>query len=325
MTNEYRSKLQRVAVVGTGVIGAGWAARFLARGLDVVASDPSPAAEAWLRQTVAGAWPWLTRQGLAADASVDRLQFTAELEDAVSGADFVQESASEDETLKRGVLAQIDAATDPDVVIASSTSGLLPSDLQADCRHPRRVLVGHPFNPVYLLPLVEVVGGRHTASGAIDAAVEIYRALSMRPLRVRKEIPGFVADRLMEAMWREMLHLVAEGVATTEEADAAIAYGPGLRWAFMGSFLTYHLAGGERGFSHFLEQFAPALELPWARFDGPRLSEALSQRLVDGTRAQSRGRSVRDIEQLRDECLLQIQGILEQNWYAHMGRLDEER
>lgn len=323
MTSHFRSSVRRVGLVGTGVIGAGWAARCLARGLDVVASDASPSAEKWLRETVARAWPSLARLGLADGASVERLAFTATLEDAVSDADFVQESAPEDEALKRRLLAQIDAATSPDVVIASSTSGLLPTNLQADCRRPQRVLVGHPFNPVYLLPLVEVVAGRLTAAEAVAAALEVYRGLAMHPLRVRKEIPGFIADRLMEAMWREMLHLVADGVATTEEVDAAIAYGPGLRWAFMGSFLTYHLAGGEHGLHHFLEQFAPALALPWARFDGPELTGELAQRLLAGTESQSRGRDVREIERLRDECLLGIRQVLERSWYAHMGRLDD--
>jgi carnitine 3-dehydrogenase len=278
--------IRRVALVGAGVIGAGWAARCLARGLDVVATDPGDDAGDKLRAAVDNAWPALSRVGLAAGSSRDRLRFVAEVEGAVAGADFIQESAPENEDLKRRLLASI----------------------QADCRHPERVVIGHPFNPVYLLPLVEVLGGEHTAPASIGGAVAFYRTLGMRPLKVRAEIPGYISDRLQEALWREALHMVAEGVATTEEIDDAVRFGPGLRWSFMGTCLIFHMAGGDQGMRHMLEQFGPALKLPWTKLEAPELSRALIDRMVEGTAAQAKGRSVKELERFRDDCLI---GIME--------------
>ncbi len=301
---------RRIAIVGTGVIGAGWAARCLARGCEVVASDPGRHAEARLRAAVDNAWPALRRLSLSPGADPAALTFTADLETAVAEADFVQESAPEDEDLKRKLLARIDAAAPPRTVIASSSSGLLPSRIQADCAHPGRIVIGHPFNPVYLLPLVEVLGGDQTAPDALDRAEAFYRSLGMRPLRVRHEVPGYIADRLQEALWREALHMIAEGTASTDEIDDAIIYGPGLRWAFMGHCLTIHLAGGETGMAHALEQFGPALKLPWTKLKGPELNEELSRRMVEGTRAQAGGRGVKELERLRDDCLIAIMRAL---------------
>ena len=294
------SQVRRAAVVGTGVIGAGWAANFLARGLDVVANDPHPEAEARLRAAVENAWPALERVGLAPGASLDRLSFAASLEAAVEGADFVQESAPEREGLKTDLMARIDAAAGPDVVIASSSSGLLPSRIQAAAERPGRILIGHPFNPVYLLPLVEVLGGDQTDAAAIEWAMAFYAAIGKKPLKVRREIPGYISDRLQEAIWREALHLVADGVATTDEIDAAITGGPGLRWAFMGPCLTFHLAGGDAGMAHMLEQFGPALKLPWTTLEAPELTPELTQRMVEGTAVQAGGRPVKDWERDRD-------------------------
>ncbi len=282
---------ERLAVIGTGVIGSGWAARALARGLDVVAWDPATGAEARLRAAVANAWPALTRVGLARGASRRRLTFASDLNSAVQDADFVQESSPEDEALKRSLLADIDRVARAGVVIASSSSGLLPTRIQARCRHSERVLIGHPFNPVYLLPLVEVVAGE------------------LRPLHVQHEIAGYISDRLQEALWREALHLVADGVATTEEIDAAIVFGPGLRWAFMGTFLAFHLAGGDGGMRHMLEQFGPALKLPWTRLRAPELTTELARRVVSGTKAQANGRSVKELERWRDDQLIRIMTV----------------
>lgn len=306
--------LTTVAVVGTGVIGAGWAARCLSRGLDVVATDPAPGAEDRLRAAVARAWPALEEVGLASGARQDRLRFADGIEEAVAGADLVQESAPEREGLKRGLLAAIDAVTPPDVVIASSSSGLLPTTLQTDCAHPERVVIGHPFNPVYLLPLVEVVAGEATAPETVTTAMAIYRALGMRPLRVRNEVEGYLSDRLQEALWRENLHLVADGVATTEELDDAIVYGPGLRWALMGVNLTFHLAGGQAGMRAMLEQFGPALELPWTKLQGPQLTDELVKRMVTGTLAQADGRSVEELERRRDEFLVRLLALVSEYW-----------
>jgi carnitine 3-dehydrogenase len=305
-----RPGVRRVAVIGAGLIGSGWAARCLARGLDVIAWDPAQGAESRLRASVANAWPALRRLGLARDATRRRLRFAGDLRSAVADADFVQESGPENESLKRALLAEIDAAACPDAVIASSSSGLLPSRIQSGCARPDRVVVGHPFNPVYLLPLVEVVGGSRTTAGTIERASAFYRRLGMRPLHVRTEIAGYLSDRLQEALWREALHLIADGVATTREIDDAIAYGPGLRWAFMGTCLAFHLAGGEGGMRRMLAQFGPALKLPWTRLVAPELTHELIRRMVDGTRAQAAGRSIQELERWRDDCLIRIMSAL---------------
>jgi carnitine 3-dehydrogenase len=297
-------------VVGTGVIGAGWAARALARGLDVVASDPAPGAEQRLRAQIDNAWPALVKLGLSPGADRERLAFTADLEALCASADFIQESAPENENLKRELHARLTAAAPADVIVASSSSGLLPTRIQADSHRPERVLIGHPFNPVYILPLVEVLGGQQTDAGCIEATMAFYRGLGMQPLHVRTEIEGYISDRLQEALWREALHMLADGVASTGEIDDAIIYGPGLRWAFMGTCLTFHLAGGEAGMRHMLEQFGPALKLPWTRLEAPELSDALIGSLVEGTRSQAGNRSIAELERVRDECLIGIMRTL---------------
>lgn len=294
------------AALGSGVIGSGWVARALAHGLDVVARDPAPGAEQALRQRVANAWPALEKQGLAAGAAQQRLRFVDSIEDCVRNADFIQESAPERLELKLDLHARISAAAKPAAIIASSTSGLLPSEFYESASHPERCVVGHPFNPVYLLPLVEIVGGRNTAAEAIEAAKVIYTALGMRPLHVRKEVPGFIADRLLEALWREALHLVNDGVATTGEIDDAIRFGAGLRWSFMGTFLTYTLAGGDAGMRHFMAQFGPALKLPWTYLAAPELSEQLIEDVVAGTSEQLGERSIAALERYRDDTLLAV-------------------
>ena len=305
--------IRKFAVIGTGVIGAGWAARALAHGLDVTAWDPAPGWQARLRAALENAWPALRELGLFPGAGLQRLHCAASLEEACANADFVQECAPERLQLKRRLLAEIDAAAGPQAPIASSTSGLLPSDLQADCRRPQRLLVGHPFHPVYLLPLVEVLGGAQSAEATLEQAAAFYaEGLGMRPLRVRKEIPGFLSDRLQEALWRELLHLVEQDAASTEELDAAIVYGPGLRWAFMGTCLGFHLAGGDRGMEDFMRQFGPTLQQPWTRLQAPELTDALIGKLAEGTRRQAAGRSVKELERLRDRCLIAIMRALRQ-------------
>jgi carnitine 3-dehydrogenase len=313
-------EVHRVAIVGAGVIGSGWAARHLAAGLDVVAWDPSPRTEAKTRAAVALAWPSLEKRGLAAGASQQRISFAATIRDCVAEADFIQENAPEREALKQDLLAQIDEAAKPDAVVASSTSGLLPTTLALKMRRPERLVVGHPFNPVYLLPLVEIVGGERTTMASIEAATAFYRSVGMRPLPVRKEIEGFVADRLMEALWREALWLVNDDVATTEEIDAAVVYGCGLRWALMGTFLTFHLAGGEGGMRHMLHQFGPALKLPWTRLVAPELTDELIDKIADGCEDQAAGRSIRALEARRDEFLVDLLALAEKYWPEAEGR-----
>lgn len=295
-----------LTIIGAGVIGAGWAARALAHGLDVVAWDVAPGWQGKLASAVANAWPALQALGLFPNASPKRLRCASSLEDACAQAGFIQESAPERLQAKRRLHAEIDAVAPAEAIIASSTSGLLPTAFQADCRHPDRVLVGHPFHPVYLLPLVEVLGGEHTCEANVERALHFYATLGMRPLRVRTEIEGFLSDRLQEALWREALHLVNDDVATTEELDAAITYGPGLRWAFMGTCLAFHMAGGDGGMHHFMRQFGPALELPWTKLPAPALSPALIEKMAAGTQAQAAGRTVRELERLRDEVLVDI-------------------
>ena len=296
-----------VGLVGAGVIGAGWAARFLLHGVDVRVFDPDARAEEHMREAVENARRAYATLMTAPMPGEGRLTVAASPEEAARGADFVQESVPEREELKRDLLAAAGSATPADVVIASSTSGLLPSRLQAGVPHPERVVVGHPFHPVYLLPLVEVCGGAVTAAEAVERAEGVYRAVGMSPLRVRKEIDGFVADRLLEALWREALWLVADGVATVGEIDDAIRYGAGLRWSFMGTFLAYRMAGGDAGMRGFLEHFGPALEWPWTKLtDVPELTGELVDRIAGQSDAQAGGRSLRDLERERDDCLVAV-------------------
>lgn len=293
-------------VVGTGVIGAGWAVRALSRGWEVVAHDPGPGAEERLHAAIERAWPSVRKIGLYPGADPSRVTFVDSVAAVGERSGFVQESVPEVMDLKQAVLAAIDSAAPAGVIIGSSTSGLLPTELAAGMRHPERLVVGHPFNPVYLLPLVEVVGGERTSVEVIERAMAIYDDLDMHALHVRTEVPGFLTDRLQEALWREILHLVAEGVATTGELDRSIVFGPGLRWAGMGTNLTYHLAGGEAGMRHMLEQFGPALEWPWTKLVAPPLTDELINRMVEGTREQAEGRSIAELEKQRDDYLIAV-------------------
>ena len=311
--------VRTLAIIGTGVIGTGWAARALAHGLDVTAWDPAPGAEAKMRAGIAHAWPALERMGLAKGADQRRLRFAGTIADCVRGADYVQENAPEREELKQSLLAEIDAHAGVGVVIATSTSGLLPTKLAARMKHPEWLVVGHPFNPVYLLPLVEVVGGEKTQAVAIEAAKSFYTSIGMRPLHIKREIEGFVADRLMEALWREALWLVKDGVATTEEIDAAVVYGCGLRWSLMGTFLTFHLAGGDAGMRHMLHQFGPALKLPWTKLVAPELTDDLIERVVEGCEHQAAGRSVKELEQRRNDFLIDLLGLVKKYWPENEG------
>jgi carnitine 3-dehydrogenase len=311
-----------MAIVGTGVIGAGWASRALSKGLDVRAFDPHPEGEPRLRAAVANAWPALERAGLAPGASPSRLTYCKSLEECVAGAGFIQENAPEREELKQKLLAEIDAAASPDAIIASSTSGLLPTRLAAKCKRPERFVIGHPFNPVYLLPLVEVIGGEKTSAETIARTKSFYKAIGMRPLHIKREIEGFVADRLMEALWREALWLVNDDVATTEEIDAAVVYGCGLRWSLMGTLLTFHLAGGEGGMRHMLHQFGPALKLPWTRLVAPELTDELIDKVADGCEHQAAGRSIKELERRRDDFLIELLALVRKYWPEAEGRPD---
>jgi carnitine 3-dehydrogenase len=305
-------QVRTLGLLGTGVIGGGWAARALHFGIDVIAADVKPEMEAWIRGAIANAEGALARLTLAPLPAKGRLTFTTDLLAMARQADFIQENIPEQLALKQRVLADVSREAPADVVIASSTSGLTPTELQRDMVAAERFLVGHPFNPVYLLPLVELVGGKRTGEPALEAARDFYSYIGMQPLRVRREVPGHLTDRLQEAMWREILHMVNEDVATTAELDDSIIYGPGLRWAGMGMNLIYHLAGGETGMRHMLRQFGPALKWPWTKLEAPELTESLIDKMVAGTQAQAAGRSIRELERLRDDYLVAIQQVLKQ-------------
>lgn len=307
----------RVAVVGCGVIGSGWAARFALSGLDVKVTDPSPEAGRILDEVHANATRAWETLGLSTKGQ-GSLRLVDSVAQAVAGADQIQECVPERLELKRSVLADIEADASSVAVIASSTSGFKPTDLQAGLKHPERLVVGHPFNPVYLLPLVEVVGGEQTSPETVATAMELYESVGMKPLHVRVEIDAFIADRLLEAVWREALWLINDGVATTGEIDDAIRYGFGLRWAQMGLYETYRVAGGEAGMRHFIAQFGEALNWPWTKLtDVPELSDELIDRIADQSDEQSGQYTIRELERIRDDNLAAILLALEkQRWGA---------
>ncbi len=309
------SSIQKVGIVGAGLIGSGWVSRCIVRNFDVIVYDPSPQGEEVLHAHLDTAMFALNKLGFKApDRQV--IRFTTDLEEVARDCDFIQESVPERIDLKTSMHTDIDRYAPAETVIASSSSGLLPSQFQSGAKNPQRILVGHPFNPVYILPLVEIVRGKLTGDGAVSQAEQFYRSIGMHPLTVKKEIPGYISDRLQESLWREALHMVADGVASTQDIDDAIVYGPGLRWAVMGVCLTFHLAGGEQGMRHMLEQFGPALKLPWTHMDAPELTDELVDRMVEGTETQAENHSIQDLERLRDECLIDILDVLSKYQYA---------
>ncbi len=291
------SGVQRVAVVATGVIGASWAAYFLAHGMDVATSDPASGAEDYLRAFIERARPDLARLGLTGNG---RLSFLDEVEEAVMDAGFVQENAPEREELKRVLLARLDRAAPPDVIIASSTSSLLRSRMVQDCATPERVIVAHPFNPPHLVPLVELVGD----PAATRWATDFYRATGKRPVVLKREATGHIANRLTAALWRQALYILEQGVAEVEDIDAAVAHGPGLRWAHMGPFMTYHLGGGPGGLRHYMDHLGPSQMRRWQDLGTPTVDEELTRRAVEGVAREAAGRSVEELERERDEALI---------------------
>lgn len=296
----------RVACIGSGVIGGGWVAHFLAHGYQVTAWDPASDAEQKLRRLVGAAWPALRELGLAEGADIANLTVLDTLEEAVADAEFVQESAPETLELKQDLLSRIDAATPSGVVISSSTSGFPMTDMQQGCPTPERLVVGHPFNPPYLIPLVEVVGGEQTEQWAVDWASKFFETAGKSVITMDREVPGFIANRLQEALWREALHMVANGEATVEQIDTSITEGPGLRWPLLGPCLTFHLAGGEGGMAHMLDHFGPSLQAPWTRLEAPELTGELRDRMVAGCEETADGRSIEDLVHDRDKAVIEV-------------------
>jgi 3-hydroxyacyl-CoA dehydrogenase len=301
--------IRRVTIIGTGVIGASWAALFLANGLDVVATDVAPGAEAALKRFVAAAWPALQRLGLASGASQSRLSFTAALTDAVKDADLVQENGPEKIDFKKTLYRQLDELLHPSVIIASSSSGLTMSEIQSACElHPERCVIGHPFNPPHLIPLVEIVGGAKTSEATIRRAAEFYTSIGQRTVRLNKEMPGHVANRLQAALAREVYYLVAEGVVSAADVDTALCWGPGLRWGIMGNMMLNHLGGGPGGIEHFFQQFAGPMTAWWKTLGSPVLTPDVQKKLIDSVHTEVGPRSIDDLVAERDEVLL---GLLE--------------
>ena len=311
------ASIKRAAVIGAGVIGAGWIGRLLENGINVSVYDPAPnvieTVEAVLRNSRHAA----AKLTMAPRRPEGKLQYTATVAEAVSDAELIVESVPERLDIKQKTYAEIEKAAPSDALIASSTSGIMPSDLQAQMQHPDRLLVAHPFNPVYLLPLVEIVGGRTTAVNNISRAMDLYQSLGMHPLHIKKEIEAFVADRLLEAVWRESLWLVKDGIANTQDVDDAIRYGFGLRWAQMGTFETYRIAGGEAGMRHFLEQFGPCLSWPWTKLmDVPEFNQELVDLIAGQSDEQSGQYSIRELERIRDDNLIAILQALKLNHWG---------
>jgi 3-hydroxyacyl-CoA dehydrogenase len=311
MTATKPSDVKRVAVIGAGTIGASWAAWFLARGYDVTAQDLRSDGESFVRRFVDDAWPTLTKLGLAPGASPARIKFVGDAARAVDGAEFVQENVLEHLDLKQDVLAKIDAALPGDVVISSSTSSFKPSELSAKAKGKNRIVVGHPFNPPHLIPLVEVVGGPTASPASVDWAVEFYRTIGKHPIRVNKEIKGHVSNRLQMAMWREACYLIDQGVASVADVDAAIAYGPGVRWAVMGPTRVFSLGRVGGGLRHYLQQFTSFVRESWSSLGNPKLTPELIDKLVEGVEEGYKGRTPKEISDERDRCIVGILHVLQ--------------
>tara|TARA_Y200000002_G_scaffold314778_1_gene272687 strand:- start:199 stop:1140 length:942 start_codon:yes stop_codon:yes gene_type:complete len=301
--------IKKVAVIGTGVIGAGWIIRCLAHNKIVYAFDKDIKLKKNLIVEIKRTWPFVKKLFNKKKINLKNFKYFTSLEETLKDADLIQECVSENYTLKTKLMSDIGKYAKNNALILSSSSGLLPTRIFSKCKNPYRAMIGHPFNPVYLLPAVEIVPGRKTSNQFLNKAKNFYESISMNPIMVKKELPGYLSDRLQEALWREGLHIINEGKATTKDLDRAIEDGPGLRWSLMGTFLTFHLAGGKSGMKHMLEQFGPALKLPWTKLKAPKLTNKLINNLVKGTKRQSKGKSVEKISNIRDQYLVEIQKL----------------
>ena len=304
------SSINNIAVIGIGVIGTGWIIRFLYNKKKIKVYDPNVEQKKILLKEIKRVEPALKKIYKKKINLSKQLEFSKSLKDAVENVDLIQENAPENENLKKNLIKEISEYSKTNSIIASSSSGLLPSNIQSKCKNPKRLIIAHPFNPVYLLPLVELVAGKKTDKKFINKANIFYSNIGMKTLILKKELPGYLSDRLQESMWRESLHIINEGYATTQDLDDAIIYGPGLRWSLMGTFLTFHLAGGKMGMAHMLEQFGPALKLPWTKLKAPKLNQKLRKKIIDGTKVQAKNKSIENLSNLRDNFLIDLQKLL---------------
>jgi len=300
------SSIKKVAIIGTGVIGTGWIIRCLAHDKIVYAYDKDIKLKKSLISEIKRTWPSVKKLFNKKTLNLKNFKYFTSIQETLKDADLIQECVSENYSLKTNLMSTIGKYSKPNAIISSSSSGLLPTRIYSKCKNPERTMIGHPFNPVYLLPAVEIVPGKKTSKKFLANAKKFYKSISMNPIMVKHELPGYLSDRLQEALWREGLHIINEGHATTEDLDRAIEDGPGLRWSLMGTFLTFHLAGGKTGMKHMLEQFGPALKLPWTKLKAPKLSKKLSSRLISGTKNQAKGKSVAKISNIRDQYLVEL-------------------
>jgi len=301
--------IKKIAVIGTGVIGTGWIIRFLAHNKKVIAYDKNLKLKKNIIKEIKNSQTHIKKLFNKKKINLNNFEYVNSIKEAVKSADFIQENAVENYKIKTQLMNEIGKYSKPNAIISSSSSGLLPTKIYSKCKYPSRTMIGHPFNPVYLCPGVEVVPGKKTQKKFLYKANKFYKSISMNPIMVKKELPGYLADRLQEALWREALHIVNEGYASTKDLDRAIEDGPGLRWSLMGTFLTFHLAGGKEGMKHMLKQFGPALKLPWTKLKAPNLSKKLSYKIINGTRQQAKGKSVTMISNIRDEYLVNLQKL----------------
>ena len=303
------SSIKNVAIIGTGVIGAGWIIRSLAHNKKVVAFDKDLKLKKKLVSEIKRTWPHVKKLFNKKKLNLKNFKYVTSIKEALRQADFIQECATENYSIKIKLMNVIGKYSKSNAIISSSSSGLLPTRIYSKCKNPARTMIGHPFNPVYMCPGVDIVAGKKTKKSFLKKANKFYKSISMNPIMVKKELPGYLADRLQESLWREALHIINEGYASTKDLDRAIEDGPGLRWSLMGIFLTYHLAGGKDGMKHMLEQFGPALKLPWTKLKAPTLSKKLSKKIINGTKQQAKGKSVDVISNIRDEYLVELQKL----------------
>lgn len=299
------NKIKNISVIGTGVIGTGWILRFLASNKKVIAFDKNKSQINYLKKEIKRTKS-IIKKLYKKNINFNNLKIVDTLEEAVKNSDFIQENVPERLQIKKTVLKNISKVAPKNTIIASSSSGLLPSKLQSGCINPQRFIIAHPFNPVYILPLVEIVKGSKTSKIYINKANSFYKSIKMKTLLINRELPGFLSDRLQEALWREGLHIINDGFGSTKDLDDAITYGPGMRWALMGTFLTFHLAGGESGMKHMLDQFGPALKLPWTKLKSPELNDKLKQKIINGTALQSKNLSIDKLSNIRDNFLIDL-------------------